>query len=189
MYLLDTNVVSELRKARSGKADKNVAIWADSVDTASGAPRPRAGRPAQRLAKQSRAARLHQPSLTGRHSSRAAQRETSCARPPPRPRRTHRRHGARPWHDARHAKCVRFRRDRRSHSQSLECWIIPPTGPEPPPTLATAHFNLRQQSRERRRPDVGGAVAPAIGLVSPVSSPTTSPQTAPTTAVTQPDPR
>ena len=34
MYLLDTNVVSELRKVRSGKADKNVAAWADSVDTA-----------------------------------------------------------------------------------------------------------------------------------------------------------
>ena len=34
MYLLDTNVVSELRKARSGKADKNVAIWADSVAAA-----------------------------------------------------------------------------------------------------------------------------------------------------------
>lgn len=34
MYLLDTNVVSELRKVRSGKADKNVAAWADSVDAA-----------------------------------------------------------------------------------------------------------------------------------------------------------
>lgn len=33
MYLLDTNVVSELRKIRSGKADANVARWADSVDT------------------------------------------------------------------------------------------------------------------------------------------------------------
>jgi toxin FitB len=32
MYLLDTNVVSELRKVRSGRADQNVAIWADSVD-------------------------------------------------------------------------------------------------------------------------------------------------------------
>ena len=32
MYLLDTNVVSELRKARAGKADPNVARWADSVD-------------------------------------------------------------------------------------------------------------------------------------------------------------
>ncbi len=31
MYLLDTNVVSELRKARSGKADKNVTAWAESV--------------------------------------------------------------------------------------------------------------------------------------------------------------
>ncbi len=31
MYLLDTNVVSELRKIRSGKADANVALWADSV--------------------------------------------------------------------------------------------------------------------------------------------------------------
>lgn len=34
MYLLDTNVVSELRKIRAGKADKNVASWADSVDAA-----------------------------------------------------------------------------------------------------------------------------------------------------------
>ena len=34
MYLLDTNVVSELRKVRAGKADANVAAWADSVDAA-----------------------------------------------------------------------------------------------------------------------------------------------------------
>lgn len=34
MYVLDTNVVSELRKIRLGSADKNVAQWADSVDTA-----------------------------------------------------------------------------------------------------------------------------------------------------------
>jgi hypothetical protein len=34
MFLLDTNVVSELRKVRSGKADAHVAAWADSVDTA-----------------------------------------------------------------------------------------------------------------------------------------------------------
>ena len=32
MYLLDTNVVSELRKIRLDKADKCVANWADSVD-------------------------------------------------------------------------------------------------------------------------------------------------------------
>lgn len=32
MYLLDTNVVSELRKIRPGKADSHVASWADSVD-------------------------------------------------------------------------------------------------------------------------------------------------------------
>jgi len=31
MYLLDTNVISELRKAGSGKADKNVVAWANSV--------------------------------------------------------------------------------------------------------------------------------------------------------------
>jgi len=30
-FLLDTNVVSELRKVRTGKADKRVAKWADSV--------------------------------------------------------------------------------------------------------------------------------------------------------------
>jgi predicted nucleic acid-binding protein len=32
MYLLDTNVVSELRKIRLGKADIHVADWADSLD-------------------------------------------------------------------------------------------------------------------------------------------------------------
>ena len=31
MFLLDTNVLSELRKVRLGKADANVAQWADSV--------------------------------------------------------------------------------------------------------------------------------------------------------------
>lgn len=31
MYLLDTNVVSELRKVKSGKADANVARWARRV--------------------------------------------------------------------------------------------------------------------------------------------------------------
>lgn len=34
MYVLDTNVVSELRKVHMGKADKNVAKWAQSVDAA-----------------------------------------------------------------------------------------------------------------------------------------------------------
>ena len=32
MYLLDTNVVSEMRKIRPRKADPNVAAWADSVE-------------------------------------------------------------------------------------------------------------------------------------------------------------
>jgi len=32
MFLLDTNVVSELRKIRLGRADNNVVQWADSVD-------------------------------------------------------------------------------------------------------------------------------------------------------------
>lgn len=31
MFILDTNVVSELHKVRSGKADKHVAAWTDSV--------------------------------------------------------------------------------------------------------------------------------------------------------------
>lgn len=31
MFLLDTNVVSELRKVKTGKADKNVTAWAESV--------------------------------------------------------------------------------------------------------------------------------------------------------------
>jgi predicted nucleic acid-binding protein len=35
MFLLDTNVISELRKVRAGKADRNVAAWARSVPAAS----------------------------------------------------------------------------------------------------------------------------------------------------------
>ena len=34
MYVLDTNVVSELRKVRLGKADANVTAWTESVDAA-----------------------------------------------------------------------------------------------------------------------------------------------------------
>jgi predicted nucleic acid-binding protein len=34
MLLLDTNVISELRKVRLGKADPNVAKWSESLDTA-----------------------------------------------------------------------------------------------------------------------------------------------------------
>ena len=32
MFILDTNVVSELRKIRSGRAHENVSRWADCVD-------------------------------------------------------------------------------------------------------------------------------------------------------------
>jgi predicted nucleic acid-binding protein len=35
MYLLDTNVVSELRKAKSGKMDRHVKAWTAGVDAAS----------------------------------------------------------------------------------------------------------------------------------------------------------
>lgn len=35
MFLLDTNVVSELRKARAGRADKNVVAWAAGASAAS----------------------------------------------------------------------------------------------------------------------------------------------------------
>jgi predicted nucleic acid-binding protein len=35
MFLLDTNVISELRKARAGKADPNLTAWARIVPTAS----------------------------------------------------------------------------------------------------------------------------------------------------------
>ena len=35
MYLLDTTVVSELRKVGAGRADPKVAQWAQSVETAS----------------------------------------------------------------------------------------------------------------------------------------------------------
>lgn len=33
MYLLDTNVISELRKLRSARADRNVAEWAGKIET------------------------------------------------------------------------------------------------------------------------------------------------------------
>ena len=32
MFLLDTNVVAELRKVKTGKADRSVAAWSDSAD-------------------------------------------------------------------------------------------------------------------------------------------------------------
>jgi len=35
MFLLDTNVVSELRKARAGKADRNVTTWVETVPAGS----------------------------------------------------------------------------------------------------------------------------------------------------------
>ncbi len=35
MYILDTNVISEIRKGKSGKADKNVIKWANNVATSS----------------------------------------------------------------------------------------------------------------------------------------------------------
>ena len=35
MFILDTNVISELRKAVSGRADENVVAWARSVSTVS----------------------------------------------------------------------------------------------------------------------------------------------------------
>ena len=35
MYLLDTNVISELRKAKAGKADPKVVAWAEHVPTPS----------------------------------------------------------------------------------------------------------------------------------------------------------
>ena len=34
MFLLDTNVISELRKARAGKADPNVAAWVRTIPPA-----------------------------------------------------------------------------------------------------------------------------------------------------------
>ena len=34
MFVLDTNVVSELRKVRFGKADMNLTAWTESVDAA-----------------------------------------------------------------------------------------------------------------------------------------------------------
>jgi hypothetical protein len=35
MYLLDTNVVSELRKVKAGRADPRVKAWSERVDAAS----------------------------------------------------------------------------------------------------------------------------------------------------------
>ena len=35
MYLLDTNVIAELRKAKSPKVDQRVLVWANSVSAAS----------------------------------------------------------------------------------------------------------------------------------------------------------
>ena len=38
MFVLDTNIVSELRKVRSGKANLGVASWAEQVPSAESTP-------------------------------------------------------------------------------------------------------------------------------------------------------
>ncbi len=102
MFLLDTNVISELRKARAGKADRNVAAWVRLIPAGSlflsaiviqeleigtlFAEREtlRQGDP-PRLAGRPRAARLCRPHPAGRYRRGAPQCGSACPRSPPDP--------------------------------------------------------------------------------------------------------
>ncbi len=117
MILLDTNVVSELRKLRAGEADANVARWAGSVDIAdlylsvitvmeleAGVLQMerhgyRPGRDPARLAGYLCPAGLRRPRAACRHARRQALRPSPCSRSARRTGCPDRGDGPRPRHD------------------------------------------------------------------------------------------
>ena len=120
MFLLDTNVVSELRKVRSGKADVYVAAWADSVDAAdlylsviaaqarrSASCGPYAADPAQGAVLRARPSG-HVPAASAglilAVDAVVAQRSARPSVGPPPCGRAHRGNGTRARHDDRHAQ-------------------------------------------------------------------------------------
>ena len=137
MFVLDTNVISELRKAKSGKADENVIAWATGVspgalflsaitvlELETGVLLVERRDPSQGATL--RAWLDHQvlPAFAGRVlgvDTAVAQR---CARlhvpdPPRRTRRPDRGHGLGARHDDRDPKRCRLCAHRRANSQSL----------------------------------------------------------------------
>jgi len=137
MYLLDTNVISEIRKARAGKADRNVAAWAAAVAVAdlfvsvvaiqeieigvllAERRDPRQGRLLRAWLD------VH---VLGAFADRILPVDLSVARRSARlhvahdasgARCTHRRDRADPWNDGRNAQRGRLLADRRSDHQSM----------------------------------------------------------------------
>jgi predicted nucleic acid-binding protein len=126
MHLLDTNVVSELRKVRSGKADRRVADWAGKLDPASlfvsaitilelelGVLRIARRDPAQgsvlKAWFEDRSLLPSWAGAPGRYRRRPSMRETARARCTIGAGCAHRRHGAPSRNDGCDPECHRFR--------------------------------------------------------------------------------
>ena len=126
MFVLDTNVVSELRRVRTGKADRNLAAWGSTVDAPTrfvsaitimeletGVLQIERRDTAQGALLRAWLDEHVLPEFAGRVlpvDTAIAQR---CARLPIPDRRSERdaliaRDGARAWHDRRDAQCRRF---------------------------------------------------------------------------------
>ena len=142
MYILDTNVISELRKAGDGRANGAVTAWASSVapstlflsaitvlelerGTLMIERRDQAQGALLRTWVDPGSSGFRGPGLAGRHCGRAAMCKTACSKSPIGTRCLDRRDGARTWHDSCHARRCRFRGDQGSDHQSLDALSFP----------------------------------------------------------------
>ena len=138
MFVLDTNVISELRKVGDGKADTRVAAWVSRRDAASfyisaltlmeleiGILRIErrgfdAGGKAADLDGPACIARIPGAHVTGRFRCRPEMCTIACARSTSRTGRVDRCNGHGAWDDGRHGKPGRLRSNRCGAHQSLE---------------------------------------------------------------------
>jgi hypothetical protein len=138
MFVLDTNVVSELRKVRVGKADAQVALWADAVEavtlyiSAITVLELETGvlLVERRDAKQGRILRnwldghvlpeFKEPRSAGRRCRRPTMCASTRSQPASGAGRSHSRYSPRARDDGRHAECGRLCGHWRSCAQSMD---------------------------------------------------------------------
>src|SRR6218665_1305501 len=139
MYVLDTNVVSELRKVRLCKAAAGMTAWGQSVDAADlfvsaitimelalGVSSIERKDATQGAMLRSWLEQHMLPEFSDRPlpvDTAAARRPAACARQARRARCTHRGNGPCAWHDGGPPQCGRFQIHRRDRPQPLE-WLI-----------------------------------------------------------------
>jgi predicted nucleic acid-binding protein len=124
MFLLDTNVISELRKAGDGKADSNVVAWLSRADTRrfylSAVTVMEIDAGVRRIERRDRVqgARLR---TWMDHHILPPLRAASCARPKSGARLIDRGHSAGAWHDGRDAERRRLCQHGCSDPQPVGC--------------------------------------------------------------------